>query len=65
MGDQRGFVSHEEIDRELIKRGLPEVETKKQEYKRIHNATLNEEQGLFRSAKVSGKKLRNETNELK
>ena len=61
MGDQRGFVSHEEIDRELIKRGLPESRDEKAKYKRIHNATLNEQQGLFRYAKVSGKKLRNET----
>lgn len=59
-GDQNGFVSYEDIEKNLIKRELPESQTEEKRNKRIVNA-VSDRQGLFRFAKVSGKPLKNKT----
>lgn len=59
-GDQDSSVSYEDIERELLKSGFPESKNEKARNKRIHNAILNEQQGLFRFAKVNGKRFRNQ-----
>lgn len=58
--DQDGFLSYENIEDELVKRGLKETENTEARNKRINNAA-NKHQGLFRFAKVNGKALKNRT----
>lgn len=57
--DQGGFISYENIERELIKKESPESETETSRNKRVNNAIFNKQQGLFRFAKVNGKRLQN------
>lgn len=57
--DQDGFLSYADIEVELVKQGLPGVEDDDIRNKRINNAILNKQQGLFRFAKVNGKTLKN------
>ena len=59
--DQDGFLSYADIEAELIKRGVSESESDEARNKRINNAILNRQQGLFRFAKVNGKSLKNKT----
>jgi len=59
--DQSGFISYEEIERELVKREYPESQTTYSRNKRINNAIFNKQQGLFRFAKVNSKRLQNKT----
>jgi len=59
-GDQDGFISYEDIEKELVKRGLLEIENKVARNKRISNA-ISKHQGLFRFARVNGKRFNNKT----
>ncbi len=58
---QSGFLSYEAIDKELIKRGHAPTKDEKVRNKRIQNAILNKNQGIFRYAKIGDNRLRNET----
>jgi len=57
--DQSGFISYEDIEKELVKREHPESQTTYSRNKRINNAIFNKQQGLFRFAKVNRKRLQN------
>ncbi len=57
--DQGGFLSYEDTEKELVKKDYPESQTESSRNKRIHNAIFNRQQGLFRFAKVNGKRLQN------
>ncbi len=57
--DQSGFISYEDIERELAKKEYPESQNTYSRNKRINNAVFNTQQGLFRFAKVNGKRLQN------
>lgn len=56
-----GFISYDDIEKEIVKRGGVSVEPKTRRNRRIQNAITNEGQGLFRYAMVGGKKLTNKT----
>jgi len=58
-GEQNGFLSYEEIEKALTKRGYPESKTDESRNKRINNAIFNKQQGLFRFAKINSKRLEN------
>ncbi|OHB23133.1 MAG: hypothetical protein A2939_01920 [Parcubacteria group bacterium RIFCSPLOWO2_01_FULL_48_18] len=60
-GNQDGFLSYEDIENHLIKNGVSTSNTKAERNKRILNAITNKQQGLFRTAKVSGKGFLNKT----
>ena len=59
--DQNGFLSYGSIENHLIKRNFPESENEQKRNKRINNAIFNEQQGLFRFAKINNKKFNNRT----
>lgn len=58
--DQDGFLSYEDIEKHLVKDyNCLESGDEDTRNKRINNATLNKQQGLFRVAKVNGHRLTN------
>jgi|SRR3989338_3957398 len=59
--DQDGFLSYADIEKALVKSGVPEAENEKTRNKRINNVLKNEQDGFFRYAKVNGKSLKNKT----
>ena len=59
--DPGGFLSYEDIEEHLRERDHSELEDDRERNDRIQNAITNENQGLFRSAKVNQKKFENIT----
>lgn len=59
QGDQDGFLSYEDIEKHLVRRGFQESGGNEARNKRINNATTNKQQGLFQFAKVGVKPLKN------
>ena len=59
--DQGGFLSYEDIEAELIKRGRPPLDNAGERNKRIQNAVTNKAQGFFKHAKINGKPMHNGT----
>ncbi len=59
--DQDGFLSYVDIETQLVKRGFAESRDEAARKKRINNALLNKQEGLFKFSKVNGKRLQNKT----
>ena len=58
--DQDGFLSYEDIEKKLVKKGHASLEDKTKRNKRILNA-ISDSQGFFKLAKINGHKFKNKT----